>query len=70
MERFQLVEQSYCGAAEDIRQSLQPKDTSDHDILDAFAAIWTASRIQSGNAVCVSTKQEQDEFGLPMQMWA
>jgi predicted RNase H-like nuclease len=70
MERFQLVEQSYRGAAEDIRQSIQPKVASDDDILDALAALWTAHRIHSGNAVCVSTKQEQDEFGLPMQMWA
>jgi len=70
MERFQLVEQFYRGVAEEIRQSVQPKDASDDDILDALAALWTAHRIQSGNAVCVSTKQEQDEFGLPMQMWA
>ena len=70
MERFQLVEQSYRGAAKEIRQSIEPKDASDDDILDALAALWTAHRIQSGNAVCVSTKQEQDEFGLPMQMRA
>jgi predicted RNase H-like nuclease len=70
MERFQLIEQSYRGASEDIRQSIQPKDASDDDILDALAALWTASRIQSGNAICISTEQEQDEFGLPMQMWA
>ncbi|MGA2402911.1 MAG: DUF429 domain-containing protein [Syntrophobacteraceae bacterium] len=70
MERFRLVEQSYCGAAEDIRQSIQPKDASGHDILDALAALWSAQRIHSGTAVCVSTMQEQDEFGLPIQMWA
>ena len=70
MERFQLVEQPYRGIAEEIRQSIQPKDASDDDILDALAALWTASRIQSGNAVCVSDEQEKDEFGLLMQMWA
>ncbi|MGA2404088.1 MAG: DUF429 domain-containing protein [Syntrophobacteraceae bacterium] len=70
MERFQLVEQAFGGSAENIRQSIKPKDASDDDILDALAALWTAHRIQSGNAVCVSTKQEQDKFGLPMQMWA
>ena len=70
MERFQLVEQVYCGAAEDIRQSVLPKDVSDDDILDALAALWTAHRIHSGNAVCISDKREKDEFGLPMQMWA
>ena len=70
MERFQLVEQAFCGAAENIRKYILPKDASDDDILDALAALWTAHRIHSGIAVCVSNKQEQDEFGLPMQMWA
>lgn len=70
MERFQLVEQSYRGVAEEIRQSIQPKDASDDDILDALAALWTAGRIHSGKADCISTEQEEDEFGLPMQMWA
>lgn len=70
LERFELVEQSYRGVAEEIRQSIQPKDAADDDILDALAALWTAHRIQSDNADRVSTKQEYDEFGLPMQMWA
>jgi predicted RNase H-like nuclease len=45
-------------------QSIQPKDASDVDILDALAAVCSPHRIQAGNAVCVSTKQEHDEFGL------
>ncbi|MGA3118819.1 MAG: hypothetical protein ABSF90_30905 [Syntrophobacteraceae bacterium] len=46
------------------------KASSDDDILDALASLWTAGRIQSGKAVCVLNKEEQDEFGLPMRMWA
>ena len=70
MKRFQLVEQVFCSVAENIRQFIQPKDAFDDDILDALAALCTAGRIRSGDAVCISTKEEQDEFGLPMQMWA
>jgi predicted RNase H-like nuclease len=70
MERFQLVEQIFPDLAEEIRQSIQPKDASDDDILDALAALWTAHRLHSGNAVRISTKQERDDVGLPMQMWA
>jgi predicted RNase H-like nuclease len=70
MERLQLTEQAFCGVAENIRQSVQPKDASDDDILDALAGLWTTHRIHSGNAVRVSDKQEKDEFGLPMQLWA
>ncbi len=68
--RFQLTEQAFCGMAENIRQSVLPKYVSDDDILDALAALWTAQRIHSGTAVGVSTEQEQDQFGFPMQMWA
>ena len=70
MERFQLIEQAFPGIAEDIRQSIQPKDASDDDILDALAALRTAHRIHSGIAVRVSDKQEKDGVGIPMQMWA
>jgi predicted RNase H-like nuclease len=38
--------------------------------LDALAALWTAQRIHAGIAERVTTKEERDEYGLPMQMRA
>src|SRR5262249_3863764 len=39
------------------------------DLTDAFAALWTATRIASGAAKVIGS-QTPDQFGLRMQMWA
>ena len=40
------------------------------DILDAFAALWTARRIRGGNEVCLPHDPPLDEYGLRMEMVA
>lgn len=39
------------------------------DILDAFAALWTARRVLDGAARRFPDCEEQDEFGLDMTIW-
>ena len=70
MERIKMVERVFGSSPHDVRAEVPRKQVSDDDILDAFAALWTAQRIHDGTAVSVSDVEEQDEFGLPMQMWA
>ena len=70
MERFRLVEGMFGAAVAEVRDSLPRAQASDDDILDAFAALWTAKRIHAGIAERVPALEECDEFGLPMQMWA
>jgi predicted RNase H-like nuclease len=57
-------------AVVEIRDVIPSRDASDDDILDAFAALWTAQRIYDGTAERISSVHECDEFGVPMQMWA
>jgi predicted RNase H-like nuclease len=40
------------------------------DVLDAFAALWTARRILAGKAVIFPSAPPRDAFGLPMRMVA
>jgi predicted RNase H-like nuclease len=40
------------------------------DLIDAFAALWTARRITSGQAVTIPVRPPRDSFGLPMEMVA
>ena len=69
-ERLRLVENQFRGAAEQVRRAHTTKDVSDDDILDAFAALWTALRIRSSTAVRIGPQDATDECGLPMCMWA
>lgn len=40
------------------------------DLLDAFAALWTARRIRDGLAEIIGCPTEQDSVGLPMEIVA
>jgi len=40
------------------------------DVLDAFAALWTARRIVTGTAISIPETPVRDTFGLPMEMVA
>ncbi len=42
---------------------------ADDDIYDAFAALWTAERIQLGIAEVIPDRPEIDSIGLRMEMW-
>jgi predicted RNase H-like nuclease len=70
VERLNLVKSVFGSAAEEIRRTVHRREASDDDILDAFAALWTAQRIHAGCAVRIVDSDDRDEFGLPMQMWA
>ena len=42
---------------------------ADDDILDAFAALWTAERIYRGEARRIPERPQVDAVGLRMEMW-
>ncbi len=69
MKRLTLVEKVFGNAAREVRETLPRKQATDDDILDAFAALWTAQRLHNGTAEGVSPQDERDDFGLPMQIW-
>lgn len=39
------------------------------DLVDAYAACWSARRIQGGRAVCLPDAPERDARGLRMEIW-
>ena len=71
LERYNLVEKEFPGAALKIRKEHKRSDVADDDILDAIAAAWTARRIHSNkNERIPAGDPETDDEGLPMQMLA
>jgi len=69
-ERLELVRTVFGRAAEEIRETVPGSKVDDDDILDALAALWTAQRIYSGNAVRLPSMEDRDEHGIPMQILA
>jgi predicted RNase H-like nuclease len=67
-ERLELVEERFRGAFEAIRREIPRRHAADDDILDAFAALWTAERIVYGMAITVPPVPSEDRFGLRMEM--
>ncbi len=72
-ERHQRL-QEYFGtavnaAAQTLGQLKGAKFAAD-DLLDAFAALWTAERVFNGEADGLPDAPETDDCGLPMQIWA
>jgi predicted RNase H-like nuclease len=70
MERLSMVQQVFGDAPKQVRDAVRRTQVSDDDILDAFAALWTAQRISTGCAARLVEKDERDDVSLPMQMWA
>jgi predicted RNase H-like nuclease len=68
-ERLRLLE-TWLGtsAFEDARRSHPKRDVGDDDILDAFAALWTATRIARGEAVSLPMDPPRDAMDLPMRI--
>lgn len=58
------------GVFEAIRARYRVSQVADDDILDALAALWTARRVELGEAETVPAKPPADRFGLLMQMKA
>jgi predicted RNase H-like nuclease len=69
--RLGLVNAVFPGAFERVRRDISRRSAADDDILDAFAALWTAGRIEQGTAVTLPHADPPvDSVGLPMQMLA
>ena len=45
------------------------RGAADDNVLDALAALWTASRIAKGEARMIPEKAEVDAAGLRMTIW-
>tara|TARA_B100000686_G_C16525523_1_gene829538 strand:+ start:191 stop:910 length:720 start_codon:yes stop_codon:yes gene_type:complete len=50
------------------KEKFRKKDVADDDILDAYAALWTAERCFQGIADVVPEHGEEDPTSLPMQI--
>ena len=68
--RHRLVE-AHFGAAgmSAIRNKHSSSLVADDDILDAFAALWTAERIWEGQASVLPDPPPVDSMGIEMGMW-
>jgi predicted RNase H-like nuclease len=65
--RRRLVASRYgAGAFQQVRDRHPGNVVADDDIVDAFAALWTASRIYDGNASFIPDLPEVDSAGLRM----
>ncbi|HMS55393.1 MAG TPA: DUF429 domain-containing protein [Fimbriimonadaceae bacterium] len=70
MERIALVTAEFGKSAfDDIRAQHPRSKVADDDILDAFAALWTAKRISVGRAACVPNPPSRSTSGIPMAIW-
>jgi predicted RNase H-like nuclease len=67
-ERLQLVNDHFGSGFEVIRREIPTRHAADDDILDAFAALWTAERIVRGLATTVPPDPLEDRYGLRMEM--
>lgn len=69
--RSGLVESCFPGEFARARAAIPRRAAADDDILDAFAALWTADRISRGIAVSFPAAPIPiDSAGLPMAMFA
>lgn len=70
VERFHLIANHFGESAfDDARKALPKQNVADDDILDAFAALWTAERIFNDTATRIPLIPVQDSTGLDMAMW-
>jgi predicted RNase H-like nuclease len=69
-EREQLVQPAYAEAYDKARTALPRGRYGNDDLLDAFAALWTAERFLTGTAVVLPEAPPLDAFGLRMEMIA
>ncbi len=68
-ERRRLVDRDFGpDAFETVRSEFRVSDVAHDDILDAFAVLWTASRIHRGLAVTLPEEPTVDAVGLRMEI--
>lgn len=67
--RGSLIASHFGASAFDtIRARYKRKDVADDDIMDAFAALWTAERVLAGRSSTLPESPTNDSAGLPMRM--
>ena len=68
--RTRLVEAHFGQEARGaVRAKYRYGQVADDDILDAFAALWTAERIRSGRAKVIPDPPDIDSIGVEMGIW-
>ena len=67
-ERESLVKPVYGAAYTGAQSSLPRGRYGNDDLLDAFAALWTAERVVAGKAMVLPIKPPVDSCGLRMEM--
>jgi predicted RNase H-like nuclease len=69
-QRLELVAEAFGPSAYvDAWTQLGERKSLRKDLLDAFACLWTARRIQQGTALSLPAEPETDSAGLPMAIW-
>jgi predicted RNase H-like nuclease len=66
-ERLALLRAEFGDVVDEALRS-RPIGCAEDDLLDAFAAVWSAARIARGEAVTIPSRPPHDRYGLPMQM--
>lgn len=69
-ERERLIEGRWPGRRADLVEQLRGSAYKPDDLNDALAALWTAERIQSGDAQVMVGEPARDRLGLKMEIWA
>jgi predicted RNase H-like nuclease len=69
-ERLKLLRQFFGRFPSDALAERNKSHCAEDDILDAFAALWTAERIISGESVQLPPNPPKDRFGLKMEIVA
>jgi predicted RNase H-like nuclease len=68
-ERLKLLTEHF-GSVVSSSFEQKPHGCGQDDLMDAFAALWTAQRIASGAAVSLPEDPDVDRLGLPMEIMA
>lgn len=65
-QRARLVDARWPGLREAFLAMTLRREVAEDDVLDAFAALWSAQRHVEGKAVCLPKRPPRDARGLPM----
>jgi predicted RNase H-like nuclease len=69
-ERCDILRTQFDHAIDEALSEMRGTGCAADDVIDAFAALWTARRIMTGKAVTLPAIPGRDRFGLPMEMVA
>ncbi len=69
-ERLELLNAAFGPSVEIAMRDRRHLGCEVDDLLDAFAALWTARRIRDGLAEIIGCPTERDSLGLPMEIVA